>query len=215
MKHSDDIRILKQSLKRNQVRIIVWVLAIIAGLAIGGYAGYRHIIMAGWDKSYYGRRLSMLEDKLVALRKKNGHSQQELADRLGVTRQTISNWELGQGAPSLDKAMELAKIYHISLDDLVENQVEIVVKEKKSGSSRLLKCLEGKKVKISGTDMELLLEAGLDWGYNAAVKVLEVNDEWMRIEYTRTKENHFMKKETVVKLIDIDMINGVEIVEEE
>jgi len=33
---------------------------------------------------------------------------------------------LGQGAPSLDKAMELAKIYHISLDDLVENQVEIV-----------------------------------------------------------------------------------------
>ena len=69
----------------------------------------------------------MLGDKLVALRKKNGHSQQELADRLQVTRQTISNWELGQGAPSLDKAMELAKIYHISLDDLVENQVEIVV----------------------------------------------------------------------------------------
>ena len=47
----------------------------------------------------------MLGDKLVALRKKNGHSQQELADRLQVTRQTISNWELGQGAPSLDKAM--------------------------------------------------------------------------------------------------------------
>lgn len=52
MKRSDDIQILKQSLKRNRVRIIVWVLAIIAGLAIGGYAGYRHIIMAGWDKSY-------------------------------------------------------------------------------------------------------------------------------------------------------------------
>ena len=45
----------------------------------------------------------MLGDKLVALRKKNGHSQQELADRLQVTRQTISNWELGQGAPSLDE----------------------------------------------------------------------------------------------------------------
>ena len=157
----------------------------------------------------------MLGDKLVALRKKNGHSQQELADKLQVTRQTISNWELGQGSPSLDKAMELAKIYHVSLDDLVENQVEIVVKEKKQKSSRLLKCLEGKKVKISGSDMELLLESGLDWGYNSAVKVLEVNDEWMRIEYTRTKENHLMKKETVIKLIDINMINGVEIVEEE
>ena len=157
----------------------------------------------------------MLGDKLVALRKKNGHSQQELADRLQVTRQTISNWELGQGAPSLDKAMELAKIYHVSLDDLVENRVEIVVKEKKQGSSRLLKCLEGKKVKISGSDLELLLESGLDWGYNAAVRVLEVTDEWMRIEYTRTKENHLVKKETVIKLIDINMINGIEIVEEE
>lgn len=39
MKRSDDIQILKQSLKRNRVGIIVWVLAIIAGLAIGGYAG--------------------------------------------------------------------------------------------------------------------------------------------------------------------------------
>lgn len=47
MKRSDDIQILKQSLKRNRVRVIVWVLAIIAGLAIGGYAGvqaYYH----GW-----------------------------------------------------------------------------------------------------------------------------------------------------------------------
>lgn len=47
MKRSDNIQILKQSLKRNRVRVIVWVLAIIAGLAIGGYAGvqtYYH----GW-----------------------------------------------------------------------------------------------------------------------------------------------------------------------
>ena len=78
-----------------------------------------------------------------------------------------------------------------------------------------MKSLEGKKVKISGSDMELLLESGLDWGYNAAVKVLEVNDEWMRIEYTRTKENHLVKKETVIKLLDINMIDGIEIVEEE
>ena len=42
IKRSDDIQILKQSLKRNRVRVIVWVLAIIAGLAIGGYAGVQH-----------------------------------------------------------------------------------------------------------------------------------------------------------------------------
>lgn len=47
MKRSDDIGILKQSLKRNRVRMIVWVLAIVAGLAIGSYWGvqaYYH----GW-----------------------------------------------------------------------------------------------------------------------------------------------------------------------
>lgn len=47
-----------------------------------------------------------LAERLVALRKKQGYSQQEIADRLSVTRQTISNWECGQGAPALDKAAE-------------------------------------------------------------------------------------------------------------
>jgi len=52
----------------------------------------------------------MLGEKLITLRKKYGYSQQELADKLSVTRQTISNWELNQGAPSLDKALELVTI---------------------------------------------------------------------------------------------------------
>ena len=46
-------------------------------------------------------------------------------------------------------------------------------------------------------------------------KVLEVSDEWLRIEYTRTKENHLVKKETVVKLLDLNVVNGIEIVEED
>lgn len=89
----------------------------------------------------------MLGDKLVVLRKKNGCSQQELADQLQVSRQTISNWELGQGAPSLDKALEIARIFNILLDDLAE-EVEIVAKDKQKTGSRLLKSLEGKKQKL-------------------------------------------------------------------
>lgn len=49
----------------------------------------------------------MIKDKLLALRKRSGMSQQEVAVAIGVTRQTVSNWEQGQGAPSLDKAAEL------------------------------------------------------------------------------------------------------------
>lgn len=155
----------------------------------------------------------MLGDKLVVLRKKNGYSQLELADQLQVSRQTISNWELGQGAPSLDKALEIARIFNIRLDDLAE-EVEIVAKDKQKTGSRLLKSLEGKKAKISCNDSEFLLEIGLDWGFNSVVKILEVNEEWIRIEYTRTKENTLIQKETVVKLIDIDIISGFEIVED-
>lgn len=156
----------------------------------------------------------MLSEKLITLRKKSGMSQQELADQICVTRQTISNWECGQGAPALDKAAELAALYHISLDDLVGDHVGIVARQKRS-SNRLLKSLEGKRVKISCNDKEIAMQVDFDWGYNRIVKVLEVTDEWMRIEYTRTKENSLTKKETVVKLMEIGTFNGFELVEDE
>ena len=151
----------------------------------------------------------------MTIRKKYGYSQQELADRLSVTRQTISNWECGQGAPALDKAIELARIYQVSLDDLVGDQVGVVVKEKKRLSQRILKYLIGKYVKISYSDMELLLESDFGTGSDSKVKVLDVTDEWIRIEYVRRKENSLLKKETVVKLIDINAVDGFEIEEED
>ena len=46
------------------------------------------------------------------------------------------------------------------------------------------------------------------------VKVLEVNEDWIRVEYTRTKENSLFKKETVIKLIDINAVRGFEVVED-
>ena len=156
----------------------------------------------------------MLGEKLITLRKKYGYSQQELADKLSVTRQTISNWELNQGAPSLDKAVELAAIYGISLDDLAENSVQVIAKEKTAKNNVLLKQAEGRMARISIFDMERWVEMGFDFNYNDKVKITEVTDRWIKIEYSRTKENHLLKKETVVKLVDIDVINGIEILEE-
>ena len=72
----------------------------------------------------------MLGEKLMRLRKKQGYSQQEVADKLSVSRQTISNWECDQALPAVDKAMELAQLYNISLDDLMENEIEIVSNNK-------------------------------------------------------------------------------------
>ena len=130
----------------------------------------------------------MLGEKLMTLRKKSGYSQQELADRLKVSRQTISNWELNQGAPSIGKAKELADIYKISLDDLVGDEVEVVARKKREPDLHVLKKLVGKMVKLECSDIDLALEEGNDFFSIGKVKVLEVDGEWLRVEYQRTKE---------------------------
>ena len=68
----------------------------------------------------------MLEEKLASLRRRRGLSQQEVAQALGITRQTVSNWECGQGAPTIDKARDLALLYGIGLEDLVSDEISVV-----------------------------------------------------------------------------------------
>ena len=49
-------------------------------------------------------------DKLITLRKKAGWSQEELAEKLGVTRQSVSKWEGAQSVPDIDKILQLARL---------------------------------------------------------------------------------------------------------
>lgn len=60
-----------------------------------------------------------LGDKLISLRKKSGLSQEEVAEKLGVSRQTISKWETNQTAPELIKAKLLSQLYNVSYDYLI------------------------------------------------------------------------------------------------
>ena len=94
----------------------------------------------------------MVGEKLMKLRKKRGMSQQEVASALGVTRQTVSNWECDQGAPSLDKAADLARLYGVSLDDLVADEVEVVVADPDQAAGKprdlhVLRHLEGSPIR--------------------------------------------------------------------
>ena len=72
-----------------------------------------------------------IADKLVKLRKQNGYSQEELADKLGLSRQAVSKWERAEASPDTDNLICLAKLYNISLDELLstEDDVETIVKE--------------------------------------------------------------------------------------
>jgi len=52
-----------------------------------------------------------IDEKLQLLRKKNGYTQEELAERLGIARQTISKWENGQAVPELSGLIALSELY--------------------------------------------------------------------------------------------------------
>lgn len=61
-------------------------------------------------------------DKLISLRKKAGWSQEELAEKLGVTRQSVSKWEGAQSVPDIDKILQLARLFGVTTDYLLKDE---------------------------------------------------------------------------------------------
>ncbi len=66
----------------------------------------------------------ILADKIMEERKKNGWSQEELADKLSVSRQAVSKWESAQSVPDLQRVIQLAEIFNVSTDYLLKDEVE-------------------------------------------------------------------------------------------
>lgn len=64
-------------------------------------------------------------ENLMRSRKKSGLSQEEVATKLGVSRQTVSKWELGETLPDIQQAKKLSTLYHITLDELVELDLQV------------------------------------------------------------------------------------------
>jgi AbrB family looped-hinge helix DNA binding protein len=66
----------------------------------------------------------MFRDNLVHLRKLNRMTQEDVAEKVGVTRQAIAKWESGETVPDLDKCSLLADVFGVSLDDLANYKAE-------------------------------------------------------------------------------------------
>ncbi len=62
---------------------------------------------------------------LFQARKKRGLTQELVAEKLGVSRQTLSKWETGETIPDIYQAKKLSTIYHVSLDELIEFDMDI------------------------------------------------------------------------------------------
>ena len=66
----------------------------------------------------------ILADKIITERKKNGWSQEDLAEMLDVSRQSVSKWESAQSAPDLQKILKLAELFNVSTDYLLKDEME-------------------------------------------------------------------------------------------
>ena len=66
-----------------------------------------------------------LGNSLFNARKKAGLSQEEVAEKLGVSRQTISKWELDETLPDIQQSKKLSRLYHLTLDELIDFDVEL------------------------------------------------------------------------------------------
>lgn len=64
-------------------------------------------------------------DKLIQLRKQKGWSQEELAEKMEVTRQSVSKWESAQSVPDIERILQLSDIFDVSLDYLLKNNEDI------------------------------------------------------------------------------------------
>ncbi len=147
--------------------------------------------------------MNELGNKIAKKRKELGLTQIEFAERLSVTRQTVSRWEAGSVMPDIDKISDIASILGVSCDYLLKDDVKEESGARSSGVSRLLQSLEGRRVKLlffeDEGDPELLNQPCVITGFEG---------NWMRVE----RET---KKGTLEKLLPVSAVRSVELLQED
>ena len=127
-----------------------------------------------------------IANKLLKLRKENGYSQEELADKLGVSRQAVSKWERAESSPDTDNLIILARLYNVSLDELLsdsESDDEIrertidKEKEQNDGSTISLTDDEGQTLKIKNGHIHCYNADGTEEHFNKKhAKIISISD---------------------------------------
>ena len=81
----------------------------------------------------------ILAEKITEERKKNGWSQEELAEKLGVSRQAVSKWERAESSPSVDNLLDLARLYGITVDEMLNTDGDRVVIKTQNNTKKDIK----------------------------------------------------------------------------
>ncbi|MBQ2160364.1 MAG: helix-turn-helix transcriptional regulator [Firmicutes bacterium] len=139
-----------------------------------------------------------LGQKITELRKSQSLTQERLSEKLGVSRQTIANWEADSTNPDINQAKAIAELFQVSLDDLLSVEVDVEAKEERSVLSSLI----GKVCYLDADTSDLRIN------YQTPVEVLDVQKNFIKIRFT-------VKKESVVKLLDKKLIESIKVVQKE
>ena len=81
----------------------------------------------------------ILADKIMDLRKKNGWSQEELAEKLNVSRQAVSKWEGAQSIPDMGRIIQLSELFGVSTDYLLKDELEQTVESQETTPDSLIR----------------------------------------------------------------------------
>ena len=81
-----------------------------------------------------------LSDNLKKIRKENNLTQEDLAEKLGVSRQSVSKWESNQAYPEMDKVVQICKMFNLNMDDLLNQDIKEVnnIKQQRNNINKLL-----------------------------------------------------------------------------
>lgn len=113
------------------------------------------LYMKGWQNM-------ILADKIILLRKKMGWSQEQLAEQLGISRQSVSKWESGASIPDLDKIINLSKLFGVSTDYLLKEEleeIEVAATQDKAGEDTSEEDVRSISAEEADTYMNLSKEA--------------------------------------------------------
>ena len=137
-----------------------------------------------------------LGNSLFNARKKSGLSQEDVAEKLGVSRQTISKWETDETLPDIRQSKKLAVLYHLTLDELIDfdadvKEIEDMIQKTSEETQKKIDWTKvwSKKYPVLGTFQEvvniddyaaelrrLLKKLRIDYGYNDVDALLVLKD---------------------------------------
>ncbi len=164
--------------------------------------------------------------QIYELRKKANLSQEQLAEKVGVSRQTISKWELGETAPDIKQAKTLSQIFVVSLDELTGNDTKEILYEKVSNTEKLagmvIKILKALGILILVSAVATIISffaltavrqsATIEHKMEKIVITQELGEEKIVIEigddgYFKSKGLSDEMKKDIIDLIDFDNLD--------